>query len=77
MNNKEFNKLDDIANGLYCRGDTPYKEEYVLLPLGRYMLSEMKKGRKMEEITQEEIECFKIKNFYKCSSQSGDVIDTD
>lgn len=68
MNNKEFdkfNEIDDIANGLYFRGDTHYKEEYVLLPLGRYMLSEMKKGRKMEEITQEEIEPFKIINFYK------------
>lgn len=65
MNNKNFNKLDDIADGLYCRGDTGYIEEYVLPPLGRYILTEIEKGRKQEDITEEEVEQFKIKNYYK------------
>lgn len=65
ISKNNFDKLDDIANGLYCRGDTSYKEKYVLLPLGKYILAEIAKGRKREDITQEEIEQFKIKNFYK------------
>lgn len=62
---KDFNEIDDIANGLYCRDDTGYKEEYVLPPLGRYILAEMKKGRRREDITEEEVEQFKITNYYK------------
>lgn len=62
---KDFDEIDDIANGLYCRGDTGYKEEYVLPPLGRYILAEMKKGRRRENITEEEVEQFKITNYYK------------
>ncbi len=65
INNKGFDELDDIANGLYCRNDTGYKEEYVLPPLGRYILAEIKKGRRQEDITEEEIEQFKIINYYK------------
>ena len=48
MMKNNFNELDDIADGLYCRGDVDYVEEYVLPPLGRYILSEMKKGRKID-----------------------------
>ena len=70
INKKNFNKLDDIADGLYCRGDTGYKEEYVLPPLGRYILAEMAKGRKMQDITEEETEQFKIVNYYKSEKKS-------
>ena len=62
--NNKFLNLDTYG-GCDFIGDTGYKEEYVLLPLGKYIKEQLAIGRVMGDITSEEVEQFKIVNYYK------------